>query len=587
VGGKPGNGGGKADRGPGRPVSGHPLLERTAEAEVRKSNCLRGFGEADYAVTVPKTGWYELWIAAGGWSTDLLLDGRLLIHSSFKSEDWKPDRGAEKVLNVYLAAGEHMLSFHRTWPFGLPYMSRFFLDPAHDATGMVRLTPNKDYMVFRRGEQLCFRLQAGRLPAAYDIRLELRDPETGHTTWRGSETVPAGTGPFETALSIPTGRAGVFDLHVSDAQGRAMDRTVQFVVIDTQTPPKHPAELKKELVQEIDCTRQPPDYATSETRVVRVPFGAYRESGTRGRFGQQLQADSFSYTLKLPSIQDPYLVLVDYPDDDQRTFSIAVIERAASPYAPTAGVASGGVYSLSEQMQPHEIFFYPREPEPRLLFQNWYPGQRAAAARIRVYRITGGFPALRPGPAGRMFGMWQEEPMRVTGNFGAMPTGEAWPNVARPVERMAQVSNYIGANLYEPTIAVYQTKLWPSRHLPSFGVSASILGPESNKDPLQKDLVRLILLTAEKYRMNVVPQVFVTPQEGLYRYLDLRWAATATFRSPITTTSRGFWPIATASRTSAISIRSIPRCRTGWPISSASWPRATRIRRPSKGSPSG
>ena len=122
----------------------------------------------------PKTGWYELWIAACGWTTDLLLDGRLLIHSSFKTEDWKPDHDAQKVLNVYLAAGEHVLSFHRSWPFGLPYMSRFFLDPARDATGMVRLTPKKDYLVFRRGEKFLLRLQAGRLPAAYDIHLVLR-----------------------------------------------------------------------------------------------------------------------------------------------------------------------------------------------------------------------------------------------------------------------------------------------------------------------------------------------------------------------------------------------------------------------------
>ena len=122
-----------------------------------------------------------------------------------------------------------------------------------------------------------------------------------------------------------------------------------------------------------------------------------------------------------------------------------------------------------------------------------------------------------------MLGMWQEEPMRVTGNYGAMPTGDAWPNVQRPVDRMAQLSNYLGANLYEPTIAVYQTKLWPSRQLPSFGVDASILGPGSLKDPLQKDLFRLILLTAERHRMNVVGQLFVTPQTGLSQYLDRRF----------------------------------------------------------------
>ena len=388
---------------------------------------------------------------------------------------------------------------------------------------MVRLAPKKDYMVFRRGEEFPLQLQAGRLAATYDIHLSLVDPETKQTVRQWTVQVPAGKGLLEISVTVATDRAGVFDLHVRDAAGRPMDRTVQFVVIDTQTPLDYPAKLEKQLVQEIDCARQKPDYDTSATRVVQSPLGAYRESGSRGRFGQQLQADSFAYTLKLPSIQDPYLAEVLYPDDDQRTFTIALIERAANPYAPTVGVASGGVYSLSGQMQPHELFFYPREEQPRLLVQNWYPGQRAAAARIRIYRITGGFPGLRPRATRRMVGMWQEEPMRVTGNYGAMPTGDAWPNVLRPVERMAQLSNYLGANLYEPTIAVYQTKLWPSRQLPTFGVDASILGPGSSKDPLQKDLLRLILLTAERHRMNVVGQLFITPQTGLSQYLDQRF----------------------------------------------------------------
>jgi hypothetical protein len=498
-------------------------LSDTQRAEVKKRDLLTGYGEADYVFRIPRAGWYELWVESCTWSTDLWLDGRLLIHTTFASGEWKPDHSAEKVLNIYLAAGEHTLCFARSCPPGLPYMRRFFFEPARDATGMVRLSPKSNHLVFRRGEKFPLELQTGRLATAYDVCLSLVDPETGQTTRQWSVRIPAGEGLFQASLAVATDRAGVFDLHVRDQQGRPMDRTVQFVVIDTQTPVNYPKKLEKELVQEIDCAKQEPDYATSATRVVPSPLGAYRESGIRGRFGQNRQADSFAYTLKLPSIQDAYLARIDYPDDDQRTFSIALVERAASPYAPTVGVASGGVYSLSGRMQPHALFFYPREREPRLLFQNWYPGQRAAAAHVRVYRLTGDFPCRRPRGEGRMVGMWQEEPMRVTGNYGAMPAGDAWPNVLRPVDRMAQLSNYVGFNLYEPTIAVYQTKLWPSRQLPSFNVDASILGPGSLKDPLQKDLFRIILLAAERHRMNVVGQLFITPQTGLSQYLDRRF----------------------------------------------------------------
>ena len=76
------------------------------------------------------------------------------------------------------------------------------------------------------------------------------------------------------------------------------------------------------------------------------------------------------------------------------------------------------------------------------------------------------------------------------------------------------------------------------------------MGPASNKDPLQKDLLRLILLTAEKYRMNVVRAAFHHAAGGLVPHTSTCvGAATATCRSPITATSRGCWPIATASRT--------------------------------------
>lgn len=165
-------------------------LSEQEQADVRKSNSLRGFAEADYAFNVPKTGWYELWIAACGWTTDLLLDGQFLIHSSLKTDDWKPQRDAQKVLNVHLSAGEHVLSFHRTCPFGLPWMSRFFLEPARDATGMVRLTPKKDYMVFRRGEKVLLLLQAGRLPAAYHIHLCFAIPKPSKLRGKVSKKCP-------------------------------------------------------------------------------------------------------------------------------------------------------------------------------------------------------------------------------------------------------------------------------------------------------------------------------------------------------------------------------------------------------------
>ena len=286
----------------------------------------------------------------------------MLAHTTFVSGEWKPDHGAEKVLNLHLAAGEHTLRFVRPWSPGLPYLRRFYLEPARDAAGMVRLVPRKDYMVFRRGEPFPMQLQAGRLATAYDIHLALVDPETNRTARQWTVAVPAGEGMLDTAIGIPTDEAGVFDLHVRDAAGRPMDRSVQFVVIDTQPHPacEGPKELKKSWSRRSTARGRilitgPVPRGWSTRRLVRIANqrpGAFWTT-TASRF----------VCLYAAAARDPGAVpgRDRLPGRRPADVSIALIEQAASPYARTQGVASGGVYSLSGQMQPHELFFYPRK----------------------------------------------------------------------------------------------------------------------------------------------------------------------------------------------------------------------------------
>jgi hypothetical protein len=498
-------------------------LSRTMETGI-----LNGFGEADFKVTIPKTGWYELWLEAGGSDAALEIDGRFVTWIHGQQKTWEPRGKAHKALNLHLDAGERLITFAHPAPFGLPSIHRFYLQPSEDVTGKVHLEPVADHLVFRRGEALEMDLKAGRAGQPYRLTftvVDARAEEGSKPVARWEQEIAAGEGVFTRRVEVPTNRDGTFDLRVSDESGRPVARTTQFEVIDTQSPPDWPQTLEKQLVQEIDCAQQVPDYSVGETRVVRSPLGAYRESGDKGVFAVAMDAGSFTYTLDLPAIQEPYVVEVEYPDDDERTFTIGLIERAANlGRAPTVGVASGGIYSLSNQLQPHVLYFFPRQKDPRLIFQNWWPGQRAAAARIRVYRITSGFPALNPTPGGRKFGTWQEEPMRAPHHFGAAPTGDEWFNHRIPVAREALLSNYTGANLLEPTIAVYQAKLWPSRHLPTFNMDAAdLIGPRSTKDPLPKDQFRLILLEAECHRISVLGQLFMTPQKNLSKYLSYRF----------------------------------------------------------------
>lgn len=500
--------------------------------QISERGYLTGFGEAEYKLSIPKTGWYELWVAAAQWASELYLDDQFVIYTQFTSGVWEPKDGAEKTVNLYLTAGDHVLRFSRPWPFGLPWMQRFTLQPARDVTGMVRTRPTLDTLALRQGQKFGVEVTAGKLPEAYTLSVRVQDPTTSAVIATLPVAVPAGDDLYRQTLTVPTDREGIFDIAPVDAQGRAVDRIIQYCVVGRARTDKPPSALNKQLLATIDCATQAPDYVSSEpTRVVPAAFGSYVESGPKGRVEDLENADWFAYRLDLPEIQQPYLVEVDYPDDDQRAFLISVVEEAINPYAPTLGVASGGEYSLSRQMQTHQLIFYPRQKDPRLFFQTWYRGQRAAAAKIRVYRLTAPFPvqpAVRQ--AGRQFGFYQEEPLRFGSYFGALPTGNQWSTVVAPANRLGQWGNYLGANLWHPTIGVYQSMMWPSKVLPGYGPSDTdgygLIGPPSAKEPLMKDLVRLMLLISEKYGMKFVGELHLPVNAVLAKALDKQLGGT-------------------------------------------------------------
>ncbi len=481
------------------------LTEQSIE-RAKKDGLLTGVGEATYELSVPTTGWYALYVQATQWSTDLFLDGEFLLHTAFQSGVWEAgESGAHKTTNLYLPAGAHALTFSRPWHPGLPFMRRFYLQSAQSLADRVRLTPEKDYLIFRRGEAFAARLVAGRGAEAEAVVLRVSEAEGDNVVQELRHEIPAGGGNMEATLVFPTATEGTFDVEVLDTQGNHVDRTIQYCVVDTGKP-SFPTTLKTELVEVVDATTRAPDYTRGETRVVNSPLGAYRESADLGREGGTSQAAWFAYTLNLPKEQADYLLRIEYPDDDQRQVAIVLVERDSHPM-PAQGYSTGGVYPLAKEMQTQDFYFTARDRDPRIMFYNWNTGQRAALARITVYRITTGFPSLQYGPEGRMYGMYQEEPMRFLNNFGArMSTEDAlsWVNFRQTAERVGQRLNYAGINLWFPTIAIYGNTLWPCKSIPGYQVGILPPGPATLKEPFKKDVMRLMLLVAEKYGLNFI-----------------------------------------------------------------------------------
>ncbi|MFZ2657762.1 MAG: family 10 glycosylhydrolase [Victivallales bacterium] len=504
-------------------------LDAKGVEDVRKINILRGGGEAEYTFDIPETGWYELYVTAAQWATDLFLDGNFLIYTPFESGVWEnsKEKGNFKVLNLHLAKGAHALKFSRPWHPGLPYMTKFSLESSKDITGMVSLNLKKDCLVFRKGEEFPATLVSSKLNEQSNLVLTVTDVEKNRELVKKELTIPAGNGNHKEDLVFPTTDEGVFDVKITDKDGRPCDRIVQYLVIDTKKDIAGVKELKKELVGTIDAGKKEPDYFSGKTRVVDAGFGPYRESGNKGRESGVEAADWFAYTLSLPAIQEPYLLEIEYPDNDRRTCPIVLCERYGNP-EPALGYFTGGVYPLSDKMLMQEFYFFPRDKDPRLLFYNWDSGQRAAVSKINIYRITEGFPVLDTKVSERLYGIYQEEPLRYVNFYGGMPEGDKWANLWKPAERVGQLSNYAGINLWNPTIAVYGNMLWPGKTIPGYQIGILPPGPATLKEPIKKDVMRLMLLTCEKYKMKFVGDLHIPPTSVLMEYLDKRFGGKGT-----------------------------------------------------------
>jgi dienelactone hydrolase len=434
-------------------------------------------GWFEYDFRAPFSGWYEL-IVPGGGQTEYTLDGQYAFGVGT----------GDKVGNFYLEHDRHTLRIQRTHWTGMRAIEGFTLRavPPDKTAGHVRVTTIKNHQARRLGEEIRLRVRSGRLPKPATLTAEL--VVAGEVA--SSASVELCDWPSDEIRIVPLAcsRAGGGVIRFK-IDGREVDsgdlRPISVQIIDTAAQPST-AELRKELLAEIDCATTPPDYfGGGETRVVEKPFGAYRESGEVGWL-QHMDSTNpswFAYSFTVPEGQQPYYFEIDYPDDQQRTFCLAVREATPGAYPTTAGADTGGEYALSNSMQTQTILHWARGTEMRLLCITPSTGYRAAAARIRLYRLPDGLSKL-PAPSGRGFGNWYEEGGSMLGVYAAPNGSLAGSAVA--ADRWAQSVAFMGGDTLIYTMAIYQFGLYPSRYNVSFC------------SPSTADVVGTIVLACER-----------------------------------------------------------------------------------------
>ena len=104
-------------------------------------------------------------------SSTSCLDGRTILRSTAASGVWKPLGNLEKMLNVHITAGRHLLRISKPEPMGIPWISKMQFRKAKDLTGMVRIEPIGDCLALRKGEPLGLRLKAGKVAAVQHVNV--------------------------------------------------------------------------------------------------------------------------------------------------------------------------------------------------------------------------------------------------------------------------------------------------------------------------------------------------------------------------------------------------------------------------------
>jgi len=276
-----------------------------------------------------------------------------------------------------------------------------------------------------------------------------------------------------------------------------------------------PVLIKGRLVQEIDLAQVAPDYASSATAIVSQKAGSYRTSDKYGftpyarssaDAQKHMSAPSwFAYKLSLPSPDRPYLLEVDYPDDAPRLFAVAIRERGASlfTYPPSIGAETGTNWPISNRFATMEQIFWPRTTDPRAVIMNVQDGASAAVSKLRVYEINDYDSYAEPNGGDRQFMIWNEEGENFSGLVGLEPRSH---KVHKVVDRWLRSIRSAGANMVSPTAAIYDFAIYPSNYNLVFS------------DP-DRDLLRAILLGAERYGLAVVPQLHPRGDELVWNAL--------------------------------------------------------------------
>ncbi len=490
-------------------------------------------GWVEYDLAIEREGWHELLTFDGGNRMTIWLDGKVVTRAfGRESFDGCVSEGKKgtKVANLYLTKGSHVLKIQSAqFPASQPGTVK--LVESSDPLGEINARFVSDSVVrLRDGARIAVTAGDAVEPRTYEIVAVKHGYPATNTLARLD--FAKGVSTQKATLMFP--EEGVWMLHLRDGGklSRPSDLGLgRVAVIDTATV-REPGR-KMDLIHDIDCVNLTDMgrrlsvsngfwEAFGKTRVVETPFGAYREGGDNLDRDIRLTTDGksksgFSFDISVPDLKRPYLLELEYPDDDRRTVNVIIASenrhRAAYRNAQLGnGYETGDFYPLSRTMKKYSVVFWADSTNAVVAAMSMNPGMRAAASRIRVWSLSdvpGGLEKTRAD--GREVALWLEEPERwlalgrpfsqqneISGLMGQHLLG---------IARTAALAKYAGYTTLNLTVACYGMAMWNTRTLQGWRA-------------LPFNATRMLALSCEKYGLRFVPELHLPN----HYYFDVEFA---------------------------------------------------------------
>jgi hypothetical protein len=494
---------------------------RAADASrVRLSGRIENVpGWFDYKIAVTQGGWYEFLLfgrgSEGEYSIRSAVDESRIVFEVTNSSGF--DGRRDKLGNVWLPPGDYIVRVANEFWTGSGAITGFALRLSSGRMGeRLSVTGSTQRRIMRRNSCEPILIQHGPSSTATSLGYEQRSAVGNALIHRSAIDVPASDIVSVLEWIPPCDAPGSFSLAFANQERGISANDLQqyrYQVFDTDAPSRAGSiELRRRLLHTIDLVKVDPDYSDGSSRIVTSSAGTYRESGARGWQAWQVdpkrsgEPSWFAYTIRGLTSQRLYQVEVDYPDDAERTFAIVLREPNQGMYPVAGGVDSGGEFPLTNAVQTQTLMVWPRGNEIRALFMPSRDRTPAAASAIRIYEIDGDLPALGQGAqGGRRFIHWYEEGTSFTNMFGAVDRRPA--SVRKAIERWTESAAHMGISTLMPTVVIYESAMYPSRYNRAFSRYSGV-----------GDMLRQILLAAEKRGLEVVPEVHPRADELLFPF---------------------------------------------------------------------